>query len=422
MNLIEKIEEAMAQIKPHPQKIVVGVSGGADSICQAMALKELDYTIIIAHLNHSLRGKASDEDETFVKQFAEQLKVPYETRKVSLPKKGNLEALGREARYDFLEDISDKYQANHIAVAHHENDQIETILMNIHRGAGLRGARGMQLESENIIRPMLKIRKSEILDFLESKKQPYRHDKSNDDQRYLRNRIRHFVIPEFKEKDPFFETHLLNESERARGQLILIEQTAEEWRQKEIKNSRFNRERFRLLKTPVKTEVIIQLFGKKDLYRKNIHQLTQFIESGKTGKQMTKKNVTLVIEYDEIKIVKYNEIRPSKGREPSAQQKPEKKKITKAGIRWFDWEIKSSAKTAVYVRSWKKGDSFQPNGMKGSKKLQDFFVDQKIPKNERQEVPIIVDEADMILSIGTLRLSKKGLAIKDKLTIDKIKN
>ncbi|QQR83241.1 tRNA lysidine(34) synthetase TilS [Candidatus Peregrinibacteria bacterium] len=147
------MQQLLEQLGPI-RRLVVGVSGGVDSVVLAHQLHALGYELIIAHLNHGLRGEASDADALFVRQFAKELNVPCVIDRQAISLIGNVEQNARTVRYRFLEDVRKQMKADLIAVAHHLDDPIETVLMHLLRGAGLRGARGMLVQQERLIRPL----------------------------------------------------------------------------------------------------------------------------------------------------------------------------------------------------------------------------------------------------------------------------
>src|SRR5689334_8214596 len=176
-------------------RVLVGVSGGADSVCLALCLKDLGYAIGIAHVNHGLRGAESEEDERFTAALAQRLNVPYFPRRVVLIS-GNIEATGREARRDFFAEVADRNGFTKIALAHTRNDRVETFLLNLLRGAGPEGLVSMSPVTQRTIRPLIEISRSEIEAYLQARNQGWRTDASNLDPAYVRNRIRNLVIPE----------------------------------------------------------------------------------------------------------------------------------------------------------------------------------------------------------------------------------
>jgi tRNA(Ile)-lysidine synthase len=405
MNLITKIKSDLNQI-PF-KRVVVGCSGGMDSVVLAHVLKELGYEVIIAHLNHQLRGKESDKDEKFVKDLAKKWKIPYIISKKQIPKYGNLENNARLIRYKFLETVRRKLDADYTAVGHHLDDQIETILMHIARGAGLRGQRGMEYVSGNILRPLIDVPKKEIEKYARKNKLKYITDKSNFDLSHERNIWRHHVIPRLKKEDKDFEEKIRDISSCAGEKLEKVIKEAKNWMKENLVDNRFNRDMFNVLSNDIKSEIIIQILGADDLYQKSIDKLMRFINFGQTGKKMIVKGQTFLIEYESIAV----------GMEQKEVELP-KKRITVKGIKWGKWKIKSKYGQTLYVRQWQEGDKFQPKGMKGTKKIRKFFIDKKIPQSERKQIPIIVNSKNDIMAVGDLRVAKGADDLKNNLSIN----
>ncbi len=410
MKVLNDIKKTLSDL-PVFKKVVVGVSGGADSVVLAHVLKKLGYQITLVHLNHTLRGNDSDADEAFVIELAQKWKVPFVTSRVKLPKRGNLENEGRKARYGFFEKVRQAQRAKYIAVAHHQDDQIETILLHAERGAGMRGLCGMNMLSGHLLRPLLSIPKSEILKYAEKNKLAYRHDLSNFDPGFRRNRLRHEVIPELKKKDKQFASKLLQLSELARRQHDEVVRRTAAWAEKHIKDHRFSRLDFVTLPKMLQAEVLLNIIGRQDIYRKHIDELMEFIFKGATGKKKIFSDVTFHLQYDEVYL------------ETQQSQTPhlKKQKIDSGTTLWGSYSIRYKGDKLIYVRQWKPGDRFQPAGMKGSKKIQDFFTDSKIPRAERKSIPIIVDRNDSVLSIADIRVANKGVYLKKCLRLTKSK-
>lgn len=181
-------------------KIIIGVSGGPDSVCLldifAKLAKKYEFQFIIAHVNYNLRGLDSEADEKFVRDLGK--KYGFEVR-VLKPKKegykGNLEEALRDIRYTFFETLRKEEKFDFIAVAHNQDDQAETVLMRIIRGSGLNGLSAMKPRSGQVIRPLLKTSRSELLAYLKSGKIKFRTDKTNFDKKFTRNKIRHGLLP-----------------------------------------------------------------------------------------------------------------------------------------------------------------------------------------------------------------------------------
>ncbi len=185
--------------------VILGISGGSDSmaLCHAIMHQCKDIRIIAAHIDHGLRSE-SKEDAEFVKKAMSKWKIDCEHYKVCPPKSGNIEAWGRKTRYDFFEKLRKKYKADHILTAHHQGDDIETILMNLLRGTRVKGLSGMQTERNKLLRPLLFTPKSEILKYITTHKIPFREDPSNKEERYTRNFLRNKIIPMLTDIYPDF--------------------------------------------------------------------------------------------------------------------------------------------------------------------------------------------------------------------------
>ena len=195
-------------LSPHDQ-VLVGVSGGADSVCLALVLRELGFKIGIGHVNHGLRGAESDGDEAFTAKLAEKLGVEFCSRRVYLFRpsaaasrpllpggEANLEAAGRQARKEFFNQTADERKFTKIALAHTRNDRVETFLMNLLRGSGSEGLVSMAPVAGNTIRPLIEAARDEVEAYLKDQSQGWRTDATNFDLGFARNRLRHVVIPE----------------------------------------------------------------------------------------------------------------------------------------------------------------------------------------------------------------------------------
>jgi len=188
-------------IRPE-DKILVALSGGRDSVVLAHALHALDFDIGIAHVNYQLRGEQSEEDAKFARGFAKHLGVPYHQKSPWRKKpKTNIQETARQARYDFFEHLCLTKDYTKIATAHHLMDSVESLFMNILRGTGIYGMKGIPVQRGNIIRPMLWADSDVIDAYVAEHNLAFRHDSSNDSDAYLRNRVRHHLIPFLKDAD-----------------------------------------------------------------------------------------------------------------------------------------------------------------------------------------------------------------------------
>ena len=222
--MLSKVVETIAahRLFSSGDTVIVAVSGGADSVALLdilVSLVDLRLSLVVAHLNHSLRGVESDGDESFVRQLAAGYGLPFETRRVdvnylSAEKKLSLEEAGRVARYEYLRELAVCHKASAIALAHHADDQAETLLMRLIRGAGVTGLAAMAPKTEDgVVRPLLRVTRSEIELYLGHRGQTFRTDSSNTDTRFLRNRIRHDLLPYLATYNPSIRERLLSTTE-----------------------------------------------------------------------------------------------------------------------------------------------------------------------------------------------------------------
>ncbi|HVQ63824.1 MAG TPA: tRNA lysidine(34) synthetase TilS, partial [Terriglobia bacterium] len=195
---IRSVRETIArhQMLTARDRVLAGVSGGADSTALVLVLRELGYDVAIAHLNHGLRGADSDEDERFVKDLAFQLGIPCLVRSAAIGESaGNVEAAGREARRSFFQTLAQEQGFTRIALAHNREDRVETFLLNLMRGSGSVGLTSMGAVTGNIARPFIETSRTEIEGYLKSRGQGWRTDHTNMDMSFARNRIRHEILP-----------------------------------------------------------------------------------------------------------------------------------------------------------------------------------------------------------------------------------
>lgn len=226
---LQELRQGLEGCEARGERIVVAVSGGADSVALLLGLcevrAELGLELVVAHLNHALRGDESDADAEWVRQLANDLSLPCEIAALSESvwnaASEGMEETARKQRYQFFDQVATKYDATAIAVAHTADDQAETVLHNLVRGTGISGVRGMQrvrltAAGHRLIRPMLAIRRSMLEEYLTERNQSFRTDSTNIDLKMTRNRIRHRVLPMLREQlNPHVDMALCRLAEQA---------------------------------------------------------------------------------------------------------------------------------------------------------------------------------------------------------------
>lgn len=401
------------------EHILVGVSGGADSVCLLRIFvslrQEWNITVTAVHINHGIRGPEADEDEKFVQKLCSDWEIPCLSFACDVPalaqKKGmSLEEAGRYVRYQIFEQQIRMVGANKVAVAHHRDDNEETILLHLFRGSGLKGLRGIEPVRGNIIRPLLCLTRKELEAYLEEKGILWRVDSTNLSEDYMRNKIRLNILPYLKnEVEPAIGRHFVN-SGLIFGEIDeYLTNTAVAFLEE---NALITEEEFvfpleKLKSTPIAIlRYVLQLSlerlakSRKDISFVHIENMVQLLNKrvGKTVDLPYK--IQAEIGYDSFTIRKRKEkceliteykmvttIFPNK-----------KEKIPKNGYtNWFDYD---KIKGTIQLRTRKQGDTLQVLQSGGSKKLKDYMIDAKIPREIRDQIPVVAVENDILWVVG----------------------
>lgn len=442
MNLIERVKKQ--NLIEYSDKIVVGVSGGPDSLCLLHILiklrEEYALTLFVVHINHSLRAEA-DAEEEYVRKFCKTFNIKFFSEKVditSLTKeyKMSTEEIAREVRYNLFNKTLQEVNAKKIAVAHNANDNAETIIMNLLRGCGPEGLIGIDSVNKNIIRPLITIRRNEIEEYCKENELFPMIDKTNFESIYTRNKIRNDIIPYLQKFNPDIITGLNKLGNIVRYEEEFIEEYInEEYGKIKIADNGkviLDKEKFIDLKLGLQRRILRKAVSEFCGSLKNVSFNTadnaiSIIKNSRNGnivKIIT--NVKIIINYNRLEffadreekkdfiyelnipgVTYIHELESYVNIEiADADKVPDV--IKEKGKKIFD--IAKTGKK-LYLRNRKNGDYFYPTGMIGTKKIKDFFSDNKIELYKRDRIPIIANEDDIIWVIG-MRSSKKFL--KDK--------
>lgn len=423
--------------------VVAGLSGGADSVCLLKVLKQLgqEYglSITAVHLNHMLRGSESDADEAFVSELCRKWDIPirvFHADIAEISRSGGLseEEAGREVRYGYLHQVLREASADVIATGHHYEDNAETVMLNILRGCGLEGLAGMDYRSGSIIRPLLGVRRSQIEDYLKSEGIPWRTDSSNSSDKYARNRVRNLLFPAIKEYfqgDPVRMINRLSALAR-RDDAYLADQACRIF----LDTARELDAGLSLdagvisgLDIAISSRIVRMAWEKvtgslKGLESVHVDDIIRLCRESETGKRLClPRGWSALLSYGRLVLT------PAPAAQRTAWSYPvpipgtlhveEACGILEASVLSKDrfmeefgtgpaW--KESSKTQVFdylkincginIRNRRDGDRIRPFRAPGEKKLKEFFIDNKIPSEKRDQIPLVAAGSKILWVIG----------------------
>ena len=418
--------------------VIVGFSGGGDSVSLLFILNKLGYKCIAAHCNFHLRGSESDRDENFSGKFAQEHniifeKVDFDTRSYATTRHISIEMAARDLRYEWFETIRIKYDAQAIAVAHHRDDSNETLLLNLIRGTGIKGLSGIKPRNGFIIRPLLCSGKEDITRFLESNNLPFITDSSNLSDDYTRNFIRLRLIPLMEELNPSVRSALSRTAEHLSDTEIIYNQTIESTKKTLIQKNvvtelqETNNDKLQkndnnevkisikdILKQPAPKTILYELLSPYgftreiagDIFRSLTAESGKIFETPDTIYRLLKDRDFLIL-YKKSKkttdVYEINEIGTDRSKLPiglsiSKVKIDDSFNISKdTSTATFDYD---KLKFPLLLRKWTPGDWFIPFGMKGSKKLSDYFSDNKFNIREKEKTWLLCSGEDVIWIIG----------------------
>lgn len=383
VNKVRTYIEREIGLTPH-MLVFVAISGGADSTALLLIMKELGYRIKALHCNFHLRGEESDHDQAFVENLCMEQQVPLSVRHFNTEEEArqrgiSIEMAARDLRYAWFREEGDC-----IAVAHHRDDQAETLLLNLLRGTGLRGMAGMSPKHDGIIRPLLCLSREEILAYLESRSQTYVTDSTNSQRIAQRNKVRLDLIPLLREINPAAIEHLCRAADNVRQSLPYYRKGVEMiFRERGITADKFPL-------TQDSTLLHEWLAGKGF----NRTQEEEMLASSQVGKMWHSGTHTVLRDRENVLVMSgtqfisepqlVQEIVPVIGE-------------TGPNIAYFDADLLTDS---IEVRPIREGDSFVPFGMKGRKLVSDYLTDHKVSRIEKSRQFVATSGDDIIWLIG----------------------
>jgi tRNA(Ile)-lysidine synthase len=456
-----------ASLLQKKDRVLVAVSGGPDSMALLhwliahQGLWELE--LMAVHLNHGFRGAEADADQVYVETVCASWDVPCLTKKLDVnryAKENQLskQVAARECRYSFFDEVAEGYHMNKLAMAHHGDDQIETVLMRLVRGAGLSGLSGIPVQRQTsqytIIRPLMGVSKAQVEEYCRQMKIEPRLDQSNLKDDYIRNKLRHHVLPYLQELNPNIHQVIHEVTETLREEDSFLEDLAEKSLKQVIESESWNRISmnlpiFQTIALPLQRRVILLILNyliqsHSHWSKVHIDLIIQLIRTEYGSKQIhLPHGITVVREYDHVYILKdympshqkdsYEYVIDKEGeihladhsirmmieineRNNSAyhEKRPEKLDketngyaLRRTDVAHFDAQTVSFP---LVLRTRKPGDRIQPLGMEGYKKVKDIFIDEKVPPIERTQWPLLADQ-EGILWIPGLKRANRGKVV-----------
>jgi tRNA(Ile)-lysidine synthase len=399
--------------------ILLAVSGGVDSVVMCELFSRSDLNFAIAHCNFQLRNSESEQDSLFVARLAKKYKVPFHTTtfntaEYSKTNKLSIQVAARNQRYEWFEHIRNKEGYSFISTAHHRDDSIETFFINLVRGTGIAGLQGILPKQGKIIRPLLFATKEDIVAYALKNKLKFREDSSNASDKYLRNKIRHSLVPVLKELNPKFDSVLSQNIQHLRDVEKIFRKEIQN-RQKELliikdKETHISVKALQHL-DPIET-YLFEILRPYNFNSSNCKKIAASF-SKNSGKQFFSSTHRLIKDRHKLII---QEIACESLSERTSTIKEDQKKFEIDTLRLSLKKLRAGTKFShsslqaaldldklsfpLTVRKWKQGDTFQPFGMKGKKKLSDFFIDKKLSLSEKEHVWLLLSGNDIAWVIG----------------------
>ncbi len=399
-------------------RILLGLSGGIDSICLFHLFRLLNFPIGVAHCNFKLRGDESDQDEIFVRDLTNKYDIPFfhkqfNTKEIATEEGISIQMTARDLRYDWFEQTRQKFDYKFIAIAHNRDDVIETFLINLARGSGIKGLTGIKVKINNIIRPLLFASRKDIVGFIHKNNYEYREDSSNQSTKYSRNLLRHEIIPLFEKINPRFRETMIENITKLKETKQVYLKSIDKVKQSILlkKNEKIYIKINELKKLNPLHSYTFELLYPFGFTNSQIDDIIEALD-GISGKQFYSLTHRLIKDRDELIL---EEISGTHNLNYFIEFKQEiidfpiklkfvqievddNFELSKSNhIGFFDIE---KLEFPLVLRKWKTGDYFMPLGMRNLKKLSDFFIDRKFSIADKESTWILESNNKIIWIIG----------------------
>jgi len=432
--MLERLRKHIEQRFPFltGKKLLVACSGGLDSVSLCYLLKELGFDIALAHCNFSLRGIESDDDQAFVDQLATKLEAPFfserfDTESYARDHKLSIQMAARELRYQWFEELLKNFRYDYVLTAHHADDALETFLINLTRGSGLKGLAGIPEVNHTTVRPLLPFTRDEIFSYAKNNELYWREDSSNEKTDYLRNKLRHDVIKPFKASSNQLLKNFKKTQRNLTGSMELVNDYMALIYNLVIKEvpEGYTIDIKKLLELPNSNTLLYELLHPFGFTAwPDISDLL----TGQTGKQIFSPTHSVLKNRDVLLLTVLPEDQPERSyfisEDTSEITEPIHLQLEKAA----HFEITNAntvflaADTLTFplqLRKWREGDVFHPFGMKGKKKLSKFFKDEKLSLVAKENVWVLCSNETIVWVVG-MRLDERYKVTKDTESILRI--
>ena len=396
------------------KKLLLAISGGLDSMVMAHLFHNLNYKIAIAHCNFQLRGMESFEDQKFVQDYADANTIPlfttqFDTKAFAEDYKLSTQVAARELRYNWFYELLEKENYDYILTAHHADDNLETFLINLSRGTGLEGLTGIPEQNENVIRPLLQFSRQEIENYAKENNIKWREDSSNTSDKYLRNKIRHHLVPMLKELNPNFITSFQKTQSFLQQAQDMVEDASimvyQQVAKQEGDDIYFDLKQ--LKKLPNYNSYLYQWLNEFGFAAwDDIYDLV----NSQSGKQVFSSEFKLLKNRNSLILTPINFV--NKNQEYLIEENQQEVKIPIKLSLSKVTDISLVSNTTIFVdadklkfplvlRYWNEGAIFQPYGMEGkSKKVSKFFKDEKLSLIDKENTWLLYSNNEIVWIVG----------------------
>lgn len=397
-------------------RVLLAVSGGMDSMVLLHLFKQLDVSFSVAHANFQLRGTESDGDEQFVRDTCARLNIPFfskrfDTNNHATERHLSIQMAARELRYQWFQELASSEGFQCVATAHHLSDSAETMLLNLLHGKGLPGLTGIPVRNGNVIRPLLFATRQQLVAFATENEIVWREDISNATDDYERNFLRHQVVPSLKELNPSLEDTLARTAFRSQQTLSVLHQALDNWKKVHVQERSLG---WSIAKSALKdcSSPVLYLSHVLEPIGFHFDQCVSVVEAldAQSGKQFFSSSHRVVVDRDELLVstISISDDTTVLILSPDAPVVRAGKTITASvsdntsiatDPSWASFDMDKISFPLTW-RMWQPGDRFHPLGMKGSKKVSDYLVDEKISRVAKDQVAVLESAGEIIWVVG----------------------